>query len=211
MSHSGSLGVGTLGELILGAGPFTLQMRDRLLMFTRSEHLLGWVTAKALRTERLLEVCQEIVEAFDLTTATGDRLDRLGGILQRPRLGMTDARYRVLLQIQVLLILTTTASTPVILRVVELFTGFAPLAYSEHYPSGYRVDAVIDPDDVPLLLELLRQATAATYAVTLAANDEDALILDYTTDDPVDGAGTLDYTTADPVDGAGTLGSFWSL
>lgn len=182
-------------------------MQDRIIMFVRGPRFKALVEALASRTDALLEVSEDIVEAFDIDTAVGVQLDRLGELLQRPRYGASDDRYRTLLKIQVELVLSSQGTTPTIMRIVELFTGEPPSSYSEHYPMAFEIGAELpDVEDTDLLLQILREATSAAYGVTLLWHDDEALILDYTDADPVDDAGTLDYTDVDTVSGAGTLG-----
>lgn len=182
---------------------------DRLLMFVRSPRFSALVDTLGDRTIALTDTAAQVSAAFDLTTAIGVQLDRIGEILQRPRLGYSDDRYRTLLQIQAQLILSSTTTTPVILQIVALFTGHDPVSYADTYPMGFRIGATLDdPDDAALLLELLHEAKAAAYNVELVVGDVDGLVLDYT-GDPIDGAGTTDYA-GDPISGAGTLGYLFS-
>lgn len=176
---------------------------DRLLQFTRGGYAQSRVSQKWERTDALVEACETIMAAFNPATATGDRLDKLGSILQRPRNGADDARYQILLQIQIQMILSSQASTPAIQRIVALYTGQPPVAYSEHYPMGYRIETLagLTSAEIDELLGLLREAKAGAYGVALATAAADGLILDHST--PLAGAGTLDHST--PVAGADTL------
>lgn len=185
-------------------------MADRLLAFVRNVNFRALVSALADRTQDLVDVSVDVTEAFDLDTAVGVQLDRLGEILQRPRLTYDDDRYRTLLQIQVELILSSGTSAPSLLRIVELFTGHDPVAYSEQYPMGFTIDAVLDDAaDAPLLVQLISEAKAAAYAATIGVSDADGLVLDYTpADEVVDASANfiLDYTEDDEVVDSGTLG-----
>ncbi len=186
-------------------GDATLAASDRLLNFVRAPTNVAITNIGGIRTEEQLSVGEMIRNAFDLETGTGDRLDKLGGILQlrRPS-GMDDDRYRLLLQIQVELILSSSGTPETIMRIVELYTGSPPTSYSEHYPMGFVVGFANDGTlDVTTLLQLLSKARAAAYTGTAVSNYGDSMILDYTLDAPIDGAGTLDYLGA--VVGAGTL------
>lgn len=46
------------------------------------------------------EVMNLVKNAFDLSTAVGDQLDKIGSVMGLPRQGYPDARYRVFLEIQ---------------------------------------------------------------------------------------------------------------
>lgn len=178
---------------------------DRLLMFVRSPRLSGFVGVFGERTSDLIDVSIETCAAFDLDTAEGVHLDRIGAILQLPRYGYDDDRYRVLLQIQAQLVLSSTTTTSVILRIVELFSGHDPLSYADAYPMGYRIGVELDdPTDAALLMQILGNATAAAYGAQVIVADADSVIGDYSAD-PLDLAAKDigDYSTS-AIAGAGT-------
>lgn len=179
---------------------------DRILQFCRGDRFSALMNLFADRTDDMIATAVEIQQAFDLESATGDRLDKLGEILVRPRRGLNDTRYRTLLQIQVQLLLTSASTTPTIQRIVELYTGAAPTEYAENYPMGYSIGALInDPADLPLLEQLINEATSAAYRSTIHVVSAGWLRLDYTPASPVADAGILGYTPSAPVAGAGTL------
>lgn len=192
------------GETLWGSEPF--EASDRLLMFVRSPRLSGFVGVFGERTSDLIDTSVLTAAAFDLDTAVGVQLDRLGGILQLPRYGYDDDRYRILLQIQAQLVLSSTTTTPVILRIVELFTGYPPLSYADVYPMGYRVGAQLDdPTDAALLVQILGNATAAAYQFQVIVGDAgDAVIGDYSADPLTLEAKDIGDYSADPIAGAGT-------
>lgn len=185
-------------------------MADRLLMFVRNTNFRALVSVFAQRTQDIVDVGVDVTEAFDVDTAVGVQLDTLGAILQRPRHGYADDRYRVLLQIQIELILSSGTSAPTLMRIVELFTTYAPLAYSEQYPMGFTIDVQLDdPADAELLVQLIGEAKAAAYGATVGVSATDGLTLDYTeANEVVDPIANfiLDYTEDDDVPGSGTLG-----
>lgn len=59
-----------------------------------------WICAVAEPAGHYLDVCADVKEAFDLSTAVGDQLDLIGGMLNLPRSGFDDARYLTLLEIK---------------------------------------------------------------------------------------------------------------
>lgn len=191
------------GDVVWGDEPFVAS--DRLLMFTRSPRLSGIVDVLGERTSDLIDAAVATCAAFDLETATGVHLDRLGAILQLPRYGYDDDRYRVLLQIQAQLVLSSTTTTPVILRIVELFSGHDPLSYADAYPMGYRVSVELDdPTDAALLMQILGNATAAAYGAQVIVADADSVIGDYSADPLTLAAKDIgDYSTS-AIAGAGT-------
>lgn len=191
------------GEVLWGAEAF--EASDRLLMFVRSPRLSGFVGVFGERTSDAIDTAVLACAAFDLETAEGVHLDRLGAILQLPRYGYADDRYRVLLQIQAQLVLSSTTTTTTILRIVELFSGNAPLSYANAYPMGYRVGVELDdPTDAALLLQILGNATAAAYGVQVIVGDAESVIGDYSADPLTLAAKDVGDYSADPIAGAGT-------
>lgn len=181
------------------------QASDRILMFCRGPLFQGLVGVFAARTEALLASIESIRSSYSLSTAVGAQLDILGGILQRPRYGLDDATYRKVLQIQVELIIPSTATAVGILRIVEIFTESDPVSYSEGdlcYQVGASFDT-FDADSVTLLAQLLREATSAGYCSQLSAVDADGLLCDDANAAVAD-PGFLDDADS-AVAGAGTL------
>lgn len=186
-------------------GDSSFSASSRLLNFVRNTTFSALVDTFADRTEDLIDVSVEVATAFDLDAAVGVQLDRLGEILQLPRYGYADDRYRVLLQIQAQLVLSSTTTTAVILRIVELFTGHAPTSYADAYPMAYIVGAQLDdPADAALLLELLHNATAAAYGFSVITSEAGGFVLDFE-GDPIDGASITDFE-GNPIADAGLLG-----
>jgi hypothetical protein len=184
-------------------GEEQLDARTRLLKFVRSPRMIAVTNTFADRTENYLDVASDVAAAFDIDNAVGVHLDRIGEIVQLPRYGASDARYRVLLQIQIQLILSSTTTTNVILRVVELFTGFPAISYQESYPMGFAVGAIVSAADSVLLLQLLGQAKAAAYNVELiTVEDEDWLEGDYSADPLTLDAGDVGDYSASAIAGA---------
>lgn len=180
---------------------------DLLISFTRGDALSAIVNVFDARTDALLAVIEDIRAAFELETAVGDRLDRIGGIVQLAReSGQTDDAYRLLLLVQIELILSSTGRPGSLMRIVELISGAPPAYYSEFYPRTIEIGAIDDGTlDVDLLLEKLRQAVIGAVRIVVTASAEDVMLLDYTTADAMPDPGLLDYTTADAITGAGTL------
>jgi hypothetical protein len=198
------------GEVLWGAEPF--EASDRLLMFVRSPRLSGFVGVFGERTSDLIDTSVLTCAAFDLETATGVHLDRLGALLQLPRYGYDDDRYRVLLQIQAQFVLSSTTTTPVILQIIALFSGHAPLSYADAYPMGYRVGVELDdPTDAALLMQILGNATAAAYGAQVIVGDSESVIGDYSDDPLALAAKDIGDYSADPIAGAGTGAYSFSL
>lgn len=84
----------------------------------------------AKENARQIDVLAEVLAAFSLDDATGDRLDKIGSLIGLPRQGFADDRYRVFLQIQAQLVLSAeseekprTGSHENILTICRTFIG----------------------------------------------------------------------------------------
>ena len=140
-------------------GEFSAQMLTRLLMFVRHDpNFVAIVNALSTRTELVIDAAKTVTEAFDLDTAVGVQLDVIGVIVNRPRWGLADDRYRALIKAHIDLILSSTSTAETLLAVVLAITGSPAPDYEEFYPAQFRISAIVDPDEVTLLQSLLRQA-----------------------------------------------------
>ena len=97
--------------------------------------LRDWLCAFAEQAGEYLDVAQEVKEAFDVDLAVGAQLDLIGSIVDLPRSGVTDVRYRVLLNIQIKLLIGRLPGNPDwtgtvnnILEICRLFIGVAVVA-----------------------------------------------------------------------------------
>lgn len=179
----------------------------RLLAFVRSPRLSSIAESISERAELFVDACRQVIESFDVENGAGEQLDRLGALLQRPRYGASDEHYRRLLQIQIEIILSSTTSTAAVQRIVELYTELAPTAYAEHDPMSYEIGATVNLGaDSRELYQLLRQATAAAYGVTLLASPAGGFVADYTPETPIADASSTDYTPETPIAGAEPVG-----
>lgn len=156
-------------------GELTAAMLTRLLMFVRHDPtFVSLVNTFSTRTELMRDAARTVIAAFDLDTAVGVQLDTIGAIVQRPRYGLADARYRALIKAHIDLILSSTAGAETLLAVVLAITGVTAPTYTEHYPAQFRIGAIVDPADVSLLRSLLRQAKGWGIWSSLIAYPEDA-------------------------------------
>src|SRR5688572_18184074 len=147
---TGYLGTDHLGSLVLGGSGPTLAefMAARLLYSVRAgPNARALVSIFANRVDGMLETIAACKAAYALDLAEGEQLDTLGRLLGVARLGASDTRYRVLLRIQALLVLTSSATEATISQIVELFTGLPPTEVTEHPPLAFHVAAVVAPED----------------------------------------------------------------
>ncbi len=187
----------TYGSTLYGSG--ALQPGNNLIVRTRrflrsGPNATTLSRILSLQLQALADLADRIASAFSLT-GTGEILDRLGGILQRPRpANYTDADYQTLLAVQVELILSSTASDETLLAIVSEFTGSAAPEYIERAPAEIEICASVENDRVELLLSLLRRAKAGGVFFTLVEAEPDTqhLIGDLVTDTYADpGVGDL--------------------
>jgi len=142
---------------------------------------------------------RQIETAFDISTATGAALDAIGALLGVARLGLADAVYRRLVQIQAVLVLSGASTRDKIVRVFETWTQAAA---DEYRGDGRTIEigGDIDPADESRLLTLMRRVKPAGRRVRVYAITADDLVADYALD-PVGTTTTTDYAL-DPVAGA---------
>lgn len=165
---------------------------DRLLQFIRlGPNFRAHVSVFAARTLAMLNVLHDIGQSFDLATGVGEQLDRLGEILQLPRYGASDARYRVLLRIQALLVLSSAATASTMIKIVREFTGADPTEVNEYHPMTFELGAIVDPADAALLASLVRKAKAACYTGHVVTSASAPLFVD-TDDEAVTNPGNVD-------------------
>lgn len=201
-SYAPFWGTHLYGAGLYGGMPFfAAVMRDRTLRFLRMDPTMrGIVGVIGDRGADYQLACEAVQNAFDLDTAVGAQLDTLGLLLQRPRNGASDAKYRTLLDIQVRLLLSSGATTAPILEIIELFSGVEATEYGEHYPKGFSVGARLDTlalgDE---LLELLRQARGAGFTYSLAVELDDNPLLGDIIGAPVTDPGSSDFISGPTV------------
>ncbi len=177
---------------------FVNEMLDRLLQVDRAGPIF-----KALhrifveRSEDLITLARKVRDSFWIEKAVGAQLDILGALLQRPRLeAETDDRYRVILQIQIDLILSSAGNVDTILSVVEKFTGEPALSYIENYPASFMIDVLVANGEAATLADLVRRARILGVqgnVFAAGALDENPFILDSAGPaGPIANAGILD-------------------
>ena len=61
----------------------------------------AWLRSYLNRVQEFEDACWEVLEAYNVDTATGKRLDVLGKIVGQPRYGFTDATYRSVIKARI--------------------------------------------------------------------------------------------------------------
>jgi hypothetical protein len=193
----------------------TLEMQRRIIGFYRGPNAMALVGVNADRVVADVALYYAIADSWGFDDAEGDQLDTLGSILQLPREGVTDERYRVLLQMQAQVLLSSVGSTPVLEAIAEIWCGVPPVQYDEPV-TGLGAELVMevtvpDLDDYSQLLVFLRKAKLGGVRLNVHVGDENVLINDYTPALPAANAGITDYTPALPRAGASTLAYGYTL
>jgi hypothetical protein len=110
------------------------------------------------------DVMVEVRDAFELQTAVGDQLDKLGSIVGLPRQGFADDRYRDFLNIQVALLLSYerdgadwTGTVNNVLTICRTFVGAGPvitLLNTPPYAFTLTIPGLVT-SEVPILMGFL--------------------------------------------------------
>ena len=132
----GSSSWGALWGLSGGTGPADVcdEIQNRVWSWTSEapeentrKALCAWIAPQAGTFD---DLCAVVREAFDLESATGDRLDKIGSVVGLPRRGFADDRYRLFLEIQAGILLSRgddetprPGSGEGVLRITRTFVG----------------------------------------------------------------------------------------
>jgi hypothetical protein len=127
----------------------------------------------AERWLRHIDTVRNLPGAYDVDTSTGAQLDVIGSIVNLPRRGFGDARYRVFLNIQIQLLLSSktetgnwTGTTQNLVSIVRTFVGGEPgstlINLHNAPPYAYVLSAEGVPlDEIDLLAYFLCRAAYA--------------------------------------------------
>lgn len=157
-------GMGPVGEFELAD---CATAKKRLLM----QH-------KGLSTENLLKLAciigrlwgnvrdefAAVRDAFDLDTAVGDQLDKIGSVVDLPRSSLDDTDYRKFLNIQIQLILNSTGTGENIIGIIRTYLGPTgnPVVYISAPPYHFSISALdMAEADWDILVPFLRKALIA--------------------------------------------------
>lgn len=187
-----------------GPGPLWGQAYEagavRLLYMTRmGPNFRALVDIMDKRWAHLYGILEEIHQAFDLETCSGDRLDIIGGWLGRERASMEHERYRRALKVQ-RVVLASTGSGPNLLRVWSDWTQAAALEYRNVGPATVAMAGIVAAEDEALLVEFLQDAASGGVVFSVRAALTAPLICDSVAS-PVTDPGLCDSVAA-PVAGA---------
>lgn len=131
-----------------------------------------WLCAFAEQAGELLDASTDVRDGFDLDTAAGAQLDLIGGMVNLPRSGFSDDRYRTLLSIQIELLISNRTGTPNwtgthnnILRICRKFIGAAvlnPVVLLNTPPYSFTLSVPgVTLDELDILIRFVCQAAYA--------------------------------------------------
>lgn len=196
------------GDEEYGAALAVTNPPDLLLYQTRlGTNFRALLEIAGARHEAFRANIEQVLAGFDIDIAEGVQLDVLGALLGEARQGGTDAEFRVRLKIQVLIMLSSTATADTIQRVIDAFTGDPPEYYINEPPAAFSTGAIVDADDTPALLRLLTRAKGGGIAMQFAALETGYLLSDEDAD-PLDNPMNVDEVV-DPVDEAGIVATIY--
>lgn len=175
---------------------------DALLIeqFKNKKIIGGFLDACVRRLQELEGVYFDLIDKRILENATGDQVDKLGGLVGELRLGRDDDDFKTSIRIRIR-VNTSQGRTKDVLDVAILSQGGAAPLYLEFPFSGFEVDLtdVTGEQFIATLLNLTRMATSYGQ---LTASDLDASVLGFWDDS----TGALGVTTvSDAVTNTGPL------
>lgn len=198
----------TFGSIVFwGPGVFWGEAYEaaatRLLYMTRmGPNFRKWADITDSRWATLFGVLEEVLQAFDLETCSGNSLDIIGASLYLERQETEDERYRRALRTQ-RLVLNTKGTNPDLLNVWGAWLETPPLAYSIPGPATVEIAGVVDPEDEVLLARFLRSTAPAGVVLSVHTAASTFLICDSITN-PLTAPGVCDAIIT-PVPGAPVL------
>lgn len=117
-----------------------------------------------------VDVADDIIAGFDISTAVGTQLDMIGATIDLPRSGFDDATYRVLLQMQSNLLLGTvegdwTGSVNNVLTLTRTFIGptVNPIVYflKEPYSFTMTIPKLLTVNEIIILFRFIKRGLYA--------------------------------------------------
>jgi hypothetical protein len=142
----------------------TAEARAQLLeQFQNSEDLKALLSVFVDQVQDLENATQPIIDARDIDTMTGDRLDGLGEIVNVSRGGTSDTAYRLRIRAE-LAILRSNGSEADLVNILLLLLAMdtKDIQFDEYYPKTVYMrprNTDIGANDMSLVNTLMRRAT----------------------------------------------------
>lgn len=118
------------------------------------------------RYQTIQGVLLQILASYDLDTAAGSQLDVIGAMLGLERDGLSDARYRRALRVQVQ-ILKAVGSATNLMDTWTAWVGSAPTTFYNIPPAEVEMGGTIEPEDEYLLDLFIRRVAPAGVRLSI--------------------------------------------
>lgn len=128
------------------------------------------LTALLNRVQELEDASWALLTNMSVLLATGDLLDKLGKLVGEPRLGRSDADYRVAIKLQIRTLRSRGRATDII-DVSTIAAINSTPKYTEHFPAGWQVDIDNLPASAQVATKLGHAKAAGTYGVLVSTPD----------------------------------------
>jgi hypothetical protein len=147
---------------------------DTLSQFVNSPKIKALIAVFAAEVQRLEDLLWKVLTDRLIDAATGDILDRIGGIVRVRRLGRTDADYRPIIKVAIAA-RNSEGGAEEIVRIAEQLVGETVQYIREdtaHFRLQYLTDEELGDDFLAEALELIGLSVPAGVSWVLVAGDE---------------------------------------
>lgn len=188
--------------------------QDRVLMQHRglsTENLLKLACIVGRVWGNVRDEAVDVRNAFDLDTAVGDQLDKIGRLVNLPRNSLDDTDYRRFINIQIQLILQSTGSGPNIIAIIRTYLGPTanPVVFISAPPYQFSISALdMAEADWDILVPFMRKAlVAGVLGIAVAGLPGSSVLGSDTAGPAIPGTSVLGSDTAGaPIAGTSVLG-----
>lgn len=152
------------------------QMVNQLIEFFRKPRNSEMMRVIGAHIQDIEDVIQQLYLAFDVDTAVGDQLDKMGEIVGERRDDRTDDEYRPAIRTRILVNLSN-GKYEELIDIILSYSPTATIVGREVYPAGLHFDIVVGLEESLVSLgRLLRQAKAAGVRLDAVQVDADTMI-----------------------------------
>lgn len=119
--------------------------------FKDAENWGKLITILGDKYQELYDVFTDVEGAFDIDTAVGDQLDKIGEFLGFPRYGYGDSDYRKILKVIAAILFPNRGNAKTLLDICHalLDPDLEQLIYQENYPASYIITLI--GNNLPLI------------------------------------------------------------
>lgn len=147
--------------------------------YADSDKMKAWFSTYLEQLQDIENAMQEVLTLRALATAFGQQLDGLGAIIGQPRLGNTDARYRVLLAARIA-INKSSGTINELIKIARLIHNdeAAAVVFTEYYPASAELflnETLFEPAFFyQMLLDTARPAGVRLFFKYIAGDSDNA-------------------------------------